>query len=79
MFNINEIDLDVLNISHKEMDNQLLEFFGYQYLEDALRIIHTGHFTPKDAEVIHDAMCIVMSIYIRKVKSGEINKDIWIH
>lgn len=79
MFSINEIDYESLSISHKEMDNQLLEFFGYEHLGDALRIIQTGRFTPKDADVIHDAMCIVMSIYVRKVKSGEINEDIRMH
>lgn len=79
MNEFNEMDLKDWGISHKEMDNQLLEQFGFLHIEDAIRIIRTGIFTPADSEVIHEVMCIVLSIYSRKVRAGEINQNLSLH
>jgi len=68
MFNLEEIDL-----TSTEMENQMLEHFGDQFLEDAMRIVQNRCFTPLDAPVIHEAMCIIVAMYVRKVKNGEIN------
>lgn len=79
MIDFGEMDLEDWGISHKEMDNHLLEQFGFDHIEDAIRILRTGIFTPADGEVIHEVMCIVLSIYSRKLRDGEINKNVKFH
>ena len=70
MFNLDELDL----IS-TEMENQMIEYFGDEFLVDAVRIMHNRAFTPLDAPLIHEAMCIVVAMYVRKVRNGEINQE----
>ena len=74
MFDLEEIDL-----TSSEIENQMLEHFGDQFLEDAMRVVQTRSFTPMDAPLIHEAMCIIVAMYVRKVKNGEINLDRTFH
>ena len=76
---MNEIDLETLNLSDSEVTNILIEKFGDEYLNEAIRIITTQLILPKDAAMITEAISILLSIYMEKVKSGEINKDKVIH
>ena len=70
--------MDAIGISPIEIENQMLEQFGDEFLENAMSIVQTGRFTSLDAPAIHQAMCIVVSMYIRKIKNGEINQDkVW--
>ena len=72
-------DLDDIDLHSPEVENQMLEHFGDQFLGDALRIVQSKSFSPMDAELVHEAMCIIVAIYVRKVKIGEINKDKVLH
>jgi len=71
--------IDNLELNTLEMENNLLEHFGDKFLEDAIRIVQTGKFSPVDAIVIHEAMSIVISLYVRKIKDGEINQGKVLH
>lgn len=70
--------MDFEGIETSEVENELLEHFGDQFLEDAIRIVQTRNFSELDAPVIHEVMCIIIAMYVRKVKNGEINKSkVW--
>ena len=58
-----------------EMENQLLASFGENFLLDAMRVVQTNSFTPLDGPMIHEAMCVIVSMYIRKAKNGELNQN----
>ena len=73
------INLDDVDLFSPETENQILENFGDQFLVDALRIVQSGVFSPLDKEIAYEAMCIIVAMYIRKVKAGEINNDKVLH
>ncbi len=66
-------------IDSREMENSMLEHFGENFFEEAVRIINTRTYAETDEPLIHEAMCIIIAIYLRKIKDGEINKDRMIH
>ena len=68
-------DLDDVDLHSPEIENQMLENFGDQFLEDAMRIVQTRCMNPLDGPAVHEAMCIIVAMYVRKVKIGEINQD----
>lgn len=70
---------ELQHIDSPEVENQLLESFGERFLEDAIRIIGTRTYTALDEPLVHEAMCIIVAMYIRKVKLGEINQDKVLH
>lgn len=69
------VDLDDIDIHSPEIENRMLEHFGDQFLGDAMRIVQSRMYTPLDGPLVHEAMCIIVAMYVRKVKIGEINKD----
>jgi len=71
--------LEFEGIETPEVENQMLEHFGDNYLGEAMRIIQTRTYTETDEPLIHEAMCIVVAMYTRKVKLGEINRDKVLH
>ena len=73
------IDLDDVDLHSPDVENQMLEHFGDQFLADAMRIVQSRSFSALDNEVIYEAMCIVVATYIRKAKTGEINKNRILH
>jgi len=76
---MNEIDLNNLDLTSKEVTNILIEKFGDEHLEKAVRVMTTQLILPMDARMVTEALSIVLSIYAEKIKSGEINKDKVIH
>jgi len=68
-----------MDINDLEMENELLEGFGDKYIGDALRIVTTKMITPLDNEMLYEAMCIVVAMYMHKVSTGSINKDRVLH
>jgi len=60
-------------------ENELLEYFGETHLLDAVRILASRQVTEKDAQLIHEALCIVVSMYVTKYNEGEIEKDAVLH
>lgn len=69
-----EMDIDDL-----DMENELLESFGDKYIGNALRIVTTKTITPLDNEMVYEAMCIIVAMYMNKVNTGSINKDRVLH
>ena len=63
----------------EQVENEMLENFGDKFLEDALRIVQTRTYSALDEPLIHEAMCIVVAIYTRKIREGEINQDKVLH
>ena len=68
-----------MDINDLEMENELLESFGDKYIVDALRIVTTKITTPLDNEMMYEAMCIIVAMYMNKVNTGCINKDRILH
>jgi hypothetical protein len=68
-----------MDIDDLDMENELLEGFGDKYIADALRIVTTRITTPLDNEMIYEAMCIIVAMYMNKVNTGSINKDRTLH
>ena len=62
-------------LDSSQIENAMLERFGDKFIEETMRLIQTRAYTPRDELLIHEALCIVLAIYTRKVKDGEINKD----
>jgi hypothetical protein len=68
-----------MDIDDLDMENELLEGFGDKYIADALRIVTTRITTPLDNEMMYEAMCIIVAMYMNKVNTGCINKDRTLH
>ena len=62
-----------------EIENEMLERFGDRFLEETMRMIQTRTYVGEDEPLIHEALCIVLAIYTRKLKDGEINKGKVLH
>ena len=77
MFDIN--DLAELELDMKDVENQLMENFGDRYLADVIRIVSTQQVTPFDADLVYEAMTVLLAIYTNKLKSGEINQNKVLH
>lgn len=73
------MEIEDLELMSPELEDHMLEMFGDQFIADAMRIIQTRNFTVLDGPLVHEAICIVVAMYIRKVKTGEINKDKVLH
>jgi len=56
-------------------ENQLFEDFGDKHIHSALRIVQTKLITPQDSEMIYDAMCILVAMYMSKVRNGELYEN----
>lgn len=67
------LDLDTEHLSD---ENALFKAFGDRYIEDALRVVGTKFSTPADQEMIYEALCIMVAIYMKKVKDGDIDERI---
>jgi hypothetical protein len=70
-----ELTDELHNIDSLEIENQLIETFGDVFIIDAIRILGGNIDIPGDAAVIHEALSIVVAMYVRKIKAGEINKN----
>jgi hypothetical protein len=68
-----------MDIDDTDMENELLENFGDKYIADALRIVTTRTMTPLDNEIVYEAMCIIVAMYMNKISTGCINKDRTFH
>lgn len=77
MFTLKD-DEDILGIGGFT-ENELLEYFGERHLLNAVRLIASNQITPGDAELIHEALCIVVSMYVAKYNRGEIEQDTVLH
>lgn len=75
---MNEIGIDE-EIDIKAMENQLFENFGDKYLTDMIRIISTKSPIYTDNSLIHEALCIMLAMYMQKIKDGEINQNRDLH
>jgi len=73
------LELEDLEIVSPELENHMLETFGDRFIGDAMRIVQTKQFTVLDGPMVHEAMCLVVAMYIRKIKTGEINTDRVLH
>lgn len=78
MFDTENDDEDILGISDYT-ENELLEYFGQTHLLDAVRILASRSVTADDSQLIHEALCIVVSMYVTKYNRGEIDKDVVKH
>jgi len=67
------IDKDSIDIDWD--DNELLEKFADRFLNDSLRIITTRTHTPFDTELLYESVTVLIAMYMKKVKDGEINRD----
>lgn len=78
MFTSDNSDEDILGMGDYT-DNELLEYFGQTHLLDAVRILASRKVTADDSQLIHEALCIVVSMYVTKYNKGEIDKDVVKH
>ena len=76
---MNEFELEIDMLDDKEMENQLLQVFADSYLDEAIRIVRTKRSSHLDQEMVYEGMCILVSLYMNKVRKGEMNKDKVIH
>lgn len=71
-------DLEDLDLETEHIENELFENFADRFLTDAVRIVATKTIDPMDGELIHEAMCIVVAMYMHKVETGQINQNkVW--
>jgi hypothetical protein len=77
--NMDILDLENLHLDTEHVENELFENFADKYLADAVRIVATKNIGPMDGELIHEAMCIVVAMYMHKVETGQINKNKVMH
>lgn len=68
-------NIEELEFSVDEFENVLFESFGDKFINDAYRLVSTNTIVPGDEEMIYEAMCIIVSMYMQKLKEGSINKD----
>lgn len=73
--NMETVSSLIVNIKNHKIENELLEHFGDVYLDDAVRIVNTNKILPSDNKMIHGTMCIIVAMYVNKVRAGEINRN----
>lgn len=69
--------MDTENLN--DVENVLFQDWGDKYIADALRIVATKTMGPLDNEVVYEAMCIIVAMYMQKVKDGKINQNKVLH
>ena len=73
------MDINSEFLNQREFENDLIEKFGDRFLTDAVRVLSSRRITPPDIELIHEALSILIAMYLSKVKSGEIEQDRVLH
>jgi len=72
-------EIEETYLSSTEMEDQLLQNFGEEFLVEAMRVVQTNSYTKFDGPMIHQAMCVIVAMYIRKLKSGEFYQNRVLH
>ena len=57
-------------------EDALFKLFGDRFIDDALRVVTSKHSFPEDQEMIYEALCIIVSMYLKKVQDGKIDKRV---
>jgi len=63
-------------ITSTEMENKMLEHFGDNFLGEAMRIIGERLYTERDEALVHEAICIVTALYLKRLENGDIKKEV---
>ena len=61
-----------VNLTDENPEDELFRAFGDRYITDAVRVVATKFSTPDDQEMIYEALCIIVSMYMQKVQDGKI-------
>ena len=63
-----------VDLTGENPEDMLFEAFGDRYINDAMRVVTTKLSSVDDQEMIYEALCIIVAMYIEKVKTGKINQ-----
>jgi hypothetical protein len=74
-----DIEDSGINLEDTDVENALFQDFGDKYIADALRVLTTKHVTILDRDMVYEAICIVVALYMKKVQDGVINQDKVMH
>jgi len=69
------IESEIMEINTKALENELFEKFGDKYLEDIIRVVNTREFGAKDIPMVVESLAIVLTLYMNKVRDGELNRN----
>lgn len=67
--------MNELDVSSPDVINFMIEKFGDEYLESAVRVLSTNQLLPKDANMVTEALNLVLLMYNQRVKDNLINQD----
>jgi hypothetical protein len=73
-FNTEEIDFNP-----KELENHLIENWGDNHIEAAIRIASTSIILPQDEDLMYQAVCIALTVYSNRLRDGKLNPDRRLH
>jgi hypothetical protein len=76
---MSEFELEIDQLEDIKMENELLQVFADNYLDKAIRIVRTKQISQLDEEMVYEGMCILVSLYMNKVRKGEMNTDKVLH
>lgn len=65
--------LDV-NLLAENPEDELFQAFGDKYIVDAMRVVTTKCSGIEDQDMIYEALCIIVAMYINKVNTGKITE-----
>jgi len=74
-----KMDLEDEELQVLDYADSLLENFAEEYLMDALRILNTKLVRDEDYKLMYNAVCIVTTMYMEKIKNGEIHQNRVLH
>lgn len=61
-----------VNLTNENPEDELFRAFGDRYIEDAMRVVTTRLSVPTDQDMIYEALCIIVAMYMQKVQDGKI-------
>ncbi len=74
-----EFNSEEFDFSPKELENHLIENWGDNHVEEAIRIASTQIILPQDNELIYQAVCIALTVYSNRLRDGKLNPDRRLH
>jgi hypothetical protein len=70
---------DYENIDTELMATEVLNGFCDRYINDALRVINTGHILIKDADMCKLALAVIIALYFKNLSEDIKTDDRMIH
>ncbi len=68
-----------MEVKIKEIENTMFQNFGDKHISEAIRLVNTKIILPTDNDMIHEALCIIIAMYMQKIKDGVLNADKVLH